>query len=173
MKLLTLCFFLMVCSLAMPPQLTAQQPTFQDPLLDHFVGHWKLEGTMVGQKTVHDMDVEWVLAHQYLRIHEVARDKNSKGEPSYEAMVFIAWDQKRSEYVIAWLDDYGDISPVASLSYAKKNGNDLAFVFDDPDGPFHTTFSYDPKSDTWQMNMDATDKGQLKPFARTTLTREK
>jgi hypothetical protein len=75
--------------------------------------------------------------------------------------------------VIAWLDDYGGISPVASLSYAKKNGNDLAFVFDDPDGPFHTTFSYDPKSDTWQMNMDATDKGQLKPFARTTLTREK
>src|SRR5262249_21062117 len=111
MKTFKLGFFLFVCSLATPLLTPAQQPTFQDPLLDRFVGHWKLEGMMVGQKTVHDMEVEWVLAHQYLRIHEVARDKNSKGQPSYEAMVFIAWDQKKSEYVIAWLDDYGDISP--------------------------------------------------------------
>jgi hypothetical protein len=173
MKLPKLCFFLVVFSLATPLPAPAQQPTFQDPLLDHFVGHWKLEGTLAGQKAVHDVDAEWVLAHQYLRLHEVARDHNAKGEPSYEAMVFIAWDQKKSEYVIAWLDDYGDISPIASIAYSRKKGDQLAFVFDDPDGAFHTTFAYDAKSDTWQMNMDATEKGQLKPFARTTLTREK
>jgi hypothetical protein len=173
MKLLKTCLFLLVFSIATPLVAPAQQPTFQDPLLDHFVGHWKLEGMMVGKKTLHDVDADWVLAHQYLRIHEVARDKNAKGEPSYEAMVFIAWDQKKSEYVIAWLDDYGDISPIASIAYAKKSGNELAFVFDDPDGPFHTTFAYDAKTDTWRMNMDATDKGQSKPFARTTLTRAK
>ncbi len=128
---------------------------------------------MAGQKTVHDIDAEWVLAHQYLHLHEVSRDRNAKGEPAYEAMAFIAWDAKKSQYVIAWLDVYGDISPIASIAYSKKNGNELAFVFNDPDGAFHTTFAYDAKSDTWKMDMDATEKGELKPFARTTLTREK
>jgi hypothetical protein len=173
MKLLKACLVLALFSLAAPVPAPAQQPTFQDPLLDHFVGHWKLEGMMDGPNTVHDVDAEWVLAHQYLRLHEVSRDHNAKGEPSYEAMVFIAWDQNKSEYVIAWLDVYGDISPIASIAYAKKNANELAFVFNDPDGAFHTTFAYDAKTDTWKMDMDATEKGQLKPFARTTLTREK
>ena len=173
MKLLKSSLFVMLFCLATPLVAPAQQKTFQDPLLDHFVGHWKLEGVMAGQKTVHDVDAEWVLAHQYLRLHEIARDHNAKGEPSYEAMVFIAWDEKKSEYVIAWLDVYGDISPIASVAYAKKNGNELAFVFNDPDGPFHTTFGYDAKTDTWKMDMDSTEKGQRKPFARTTLTRQK
>jgi hypothetical protein len=150
-----------------------QQPTFKDALLDHLAGKWRLEGTIAGQHTVHDIDAEWVLAHQYLRLREVSREKNTQGEPAYEATVFIGWDQKSSQYACVWLDVYGGISPNASVANAKRDGDEISFLFNDPSGPFHTTFAYDAKSDTWSLNMDATDKGKQESFARTTLTREK
>jgi len=64
-----------------------QQPTFHDQLLDHLPGNWVLQGTIAGKDTTHDVTAEWVLGHQYVRIHEVSREKNSQGLPAHEAMV--------------------------------------------------------------------------------------
>ena len=38
-----------------------------------------------------------MLQHHYLRFHEVSREKNDKGEPQYEATVFIGWNEKTSD----------------------------------------------------------------------------
>jgi hypothetical protein len=150
---------------------SAQQPTFRDALLDHFVGTWVLQGTIAGKQTTHDVSAEWVLAHQFLRFHEVSREKKDNGQPAYEAMVFIGWDEKLSQYVCVWLDDYGGAADT-SLGHAKRGGDEIAFLFNYPEGPFHTTFAYDPQSDAWQWRMDAEQKGKLKPFARVKLTRK-
>jgi len=75
---------------------SAQQTTFQDTLLDHFIGNWVLQGTIEGKETTHDVVAEWVLGHQYVQFHEVSREKKSRGEPAYEATVFIGWDQPRA-----------------------------------------------------------------------------
>jgi len=48
----------------------AQPSTFQDPLLDHMIGKWVLQGTIAGRNTTHDIVSEWVLGHQYMRIQE-------------------------------------------------------------------------------------------------------
>ncbi len=149
----------------------AQQPgPFTDALLDHLVGSWVLQGTIMGKATTHDVNAEWVLGHQYLRFHEVSREKQGD-QPQYEAMVFIGRDPKTSEYVCVWLDDFGFAYDNA-IARAKRNGNEIPFLFQYPDGPFHTTFAYAPESGSWEMRMDNEHQGKLKPFARTKLTRK-
>jgi hypothetical protein len=154
----------------------SQQPsaTFQDPLLDHFVGKWVLAGTIAGAATTHDVDVAWVLGHQYTRIQETSREKDGKGQPAYEAIVFIGWDQPTSQYSCLWLDNTGGGGLVGwAIAHAKRESDKIAFLFKGSDGsPFHTTFTYDKKTDSWQWLMDGEEKGKLTPFARVKLTRK-
>jgi hypothetical protein len=159
------------CVILMSALAAAQQPTFRDALLDHLVGNWVLQGTIAGKQTTHDITAEWVLAHQYLRLNEVAREKKSDGGPGYQAMVFIGWNQSSDQYMCVWLDDFGGAFD-STIGHAKSAGNEIALLFNYPEGPFHTTFTYDPQSDTWQLRMDAEDKGKMKPFARAKLTRK-
>jgi activator of 2-hydroxyglutaryl-CoA dehydratase len=153
----------------------AQQATFNDTLVDHLAGKWVLTGQMDKGQVTHDITAEWVLAHQYLEIHVVSREKSKDGSPVYQAKVFIGWDAGKKTYDCVWLDDYGSIS-TQSLGYAKPNGNSIAFVFQNRDdaGSFHTTFTRHPETGTWSMDMDsATAAGKTEPFARTTLTAAK
>lgn len=150
-----------------------QQATFSDPLVDHLAGKWVLAGQMDKGPVTHDITAEWVLAHQYLELHEVSREKNKDGSPVYQAKVFIGWDAKLKIYDCVWLDDYGSIS-TQSLGYAKPAGESIAFVFQDRDDPgsFHTTFTWHPKDGNWTMDMDQKmPDGKMEAFARTTLTR--
>jgi len=150
----------------------AQQPTFNDALLDRFAGNWVLQGTIAKKQTTHDVSAEWVLGHQYLRIHEISREKNNKGQPAYEANVYIGWDPASGEYACVWLDTWGGAS-TQSLGRAKRKGDLIPFLFTDKDGSlFHTTFLYDMGADTWEWRMDAEQNGAMKPFARVKLVRK-
>ncbi len=150
----------------------AQQPTFNDSLLEHIIGKWILRGTIAGQQTIHDVEAEWVLNHQYVKIHEISREKNEKGLPAYEANVYIGWDQQSSEYACVWLDDYGNVNS-QSLATAKRSGDEIPFLFKYKDGStFHTTFAYNQKNDFWEWRMDAEKDGAVKPFARVKLTKK-
>jgi len=146
------------------------QPTFHDELLDRFQGAWVLQGTIAGEETAHDVSADWVINHQYLRIHEVSREKNSKGEPRYEAMVFIGWDQATSRYFAIWLDVWGGFSK-ATVGYAPRGGDEIRFLFNDGKTDFHTTFLYNRKADTWEWRMDNEESGKLTPYARVNLSR--
>ena len=148
----------------------AQQATFTDPLVDHLAGKWVLTGRMDKGEVTHDITAEWVLAHQYLELHEVSREKNADGSPVYQATVFIGWDAGKKIYDCVWLDDYGSIS-TQSLGYAKPDGDRIAFVFQDRDDPgsFHTTFTWHAKDGTWSMDMDQVTGGKSEVFARTLL----
>jgi hypothetical protein len=157
----------MVSSLA-----SAQQPTLKDPLLDRLTGTWVLQGTIAGRETTHDIVSEWVLGHQYVRLHELSREKNATGQAAYEAIVFIGWDEPSSEYACLWLDTTGGggISAQA-IGHGKRSGDEIAFLFKGKDGSsFHTTFAYSKSTDTWQWLMDDEEGGKLKPFARVRLT---
>ena len=153
---------------------SAQQTTFQDSLLDHFIGKWVLQGTIDGKETTHDIVAEWVLGHQYLRFHEVSREKNSNSEAMYEAIVFIGWDTSSDQYGCFWLDGTsgnGLSNPV--IGHAKRNGDTIAFLFKFSETSlFHTTFLYDKGSDIWQWMMDDEENGKMQPFARLKLTRK-
>ncbi|MFZ0360921.1 MAG: hypothetical protein WAL58_10835 [Terriglobales bacterium] len=158
--------------------LMAQQAPVQSPLLDHLAGKWVLQGTVGKQAVTHDFEAEWVLQHHYLRFREVSRQKNDKGEPLYEATVFIGWNEKTKQYACAWMDVYGGLT-TESIGHAtalapKEKENELAFVFTDEhgDASFTNTFLYDPKTNTWENRLDNVVKGEAKPFARFKLTRQ-
>lgn len=149
----------------------AQQPTFHDSLLDNLAGNWVLQGTMAGKQTTQDVEAAWVLAHQYLLIHEVSRERNLQNSPAYEAMVFIGWDQAANGYVCLWLDTFGGMYDT-TLGRAQRDGNEIHFVFQYKDSILHTRFIYHPGAGAWEWQMDSEVNGVMKPFARVKLTRK-
>jgi hypothetical protein len=153
----------------------AQQTTFQDSLLDRMIGNWILQGTIAGRETTHDITVEWVLAHQYVRLYEISREKDSSGHAAYEATVYFGWDQSVNQYACLWLDITGGGGLSAqAIGHAKRTGNEIPFVFKGSDGSlFHTTFVYEKATDTWKWLMDGEENGKILPFARVKLQRKR
>jgi hypothetical protein len=157
---------------------SAQGPAPKDPLLDHLAGNWILQGTIAGHETTHDIESEWVLNHEYLRFHEISREKNAQGQPAYEAIVFIEWDGPANEYKCLWLDSTGSGGLSAPIALGKRSNDEIAFLFRDKDGEkdkdsgVRTRFVYNKSDDTWNWLIDNEDAGKLTSFARVKLTRK-
>ena len=152
----------------------SDQPGFQDALLDQMAGNWVLKGIIGGEESVHNVLAEWVLDNQYLRFHEVAREKDAHGTPLYEAIVFIGWDQPSNQYACLWLDSTGGGGLSAQgIGYAPPSGDDLPFVFDTGNGSvIHTTFAYNRDTDTWKWLIEIEKGGERTQFAQVVLTRQ-
>jgi hypothetical protein len=153
---------------------STQEPTRKDPLLDRLTGSWILQGAIAGQETTHDIESEWVLNHEYLRLHETSREKNGQGQPKYEAIVFIEWDESSNEYKCLWLDSTGGGGLSAPIARGKRGIDEITFFFrdKDKDSGVHTTFAYSKGTDTWSWLIDNEDGGKLTSFARVKLTRK-
>jgi len=155
------------CSTVAPPA-AANDP---DGLLDRMVGKWTLTGSIQGQDTVHDVQAEWVLNHEYVRLHEVSRERSSSGLPAYEAIVLLEWDKKSNDYSCLWLDNTvgGGLSN-NGIARGKRSGESVEFIFF-PGGrnTFHNTMAYDQHSELWTWVMDGEHDGKTEPFARLTL----
>jgi len=159
----------MACLLMTAVPASAQQSTFRDDLLDRLAGRWTLSGTIAGRETTHDVDAEWTMNHQFMRVHEVSRERGADGRPQYEATAFIGWHEVRKQYVCYWMDVFG--GGFAGAGFAERQSNQLAFVFAADNGAFHNTFLFDAAADTWQWQMDNEQAGKRQPFARLRLTR--
>ncbi len=165
-----LCLFFVVGGVCL-----AQEPATSSPLelLDHLAGQWVLQGTIAGKQTTHDVQAEWVLKREYLRLHEVSREKDAKGDPAYEAIVFVSWDPKTQEYICLWLDSTagGGLS-AQGLAHGKKSGDSIPFVFTtSPSDSIHNTFVYDRDTHTWKWLIDNDANGKTQRFADVTLVR--
>jgi hypothetical protein len=152
---------------------SAQAPVSETALLDHLTGSWILEGTIAGRVTTHDLESDWVLRREYIRIHETSHEKNAQGQAAYEAIVFIEWDNAAREYRCLWLDSTagGGLS-AKGIAHGKRSGDEIAFLFKDNDSSIHTAFAYSKSTDTWQWRIDNESDGKLSPFARVQLTRK-
>ena len=168
-RLLALC----TASILMSSPAAAQQPAAQVQLLEHLAGRWVLRGTIDNTETTHDVDAQFVLNRGYLRLHEVSHEKDSRGAPAYEAIVFISVDTVSGEYACLWLDNTGSSAfDPAGTGRGAVAGDSVPFVFHyTPRTSFHTTFVYSRAADSWQWHMDNDSAGVRRPFARVTLTR--
>lgn len=148
----------LLLALALPAALAAQEPagapapldgphrTFRDSLLDRLVGTWRMRGHMGGDSVAYDASVAWVLGHQFLRLE--LTDANRP--PEYQAAVYIGYDFASERYVAHWLDVFGGRAS-ETLGFGQRAGDGIRFVFEYPDGPFHTTFA--PTADGWTVTM--------------------
>ena len=98
-------FAALVIALVAAPTASAQSPATTAPpaLMDEMTGHWVMTGTIGKAQVTHDVDVDWVLNRQYIRIHEMSRDAAPRGETGYEAWIYLVWDAKHREYAVMWL----------------------------------------------------------------------
>jgi hypothetical protein len=144
---------------------------FSDPLLDHMVGVWHLSGKVMGRNADHLVEVNWILNHQFLQIHEkdVSASPAANGTVPYEAMVLVGYDNTSERYVAHWNDVFGGRFS-ETLGYGVRSGDEVRFVFEYPDGPFHTTFRWLPESHQWTWLMQTKNKtGQWTDFATLSL----
>ena len=169
-KLLQLILLFVLIS---PVTVKSQQVSQPDSLLNNLAGKWVLTGTIEGQKTIHDVDAKRVLNGQYVQIKEVSREKDEKGNPLYDAVIYICWQEAKKQYFCLWLDNTSNegISNQV-IGRAKQNGDKIEMVFKFSDAnQFHTTFIYDRETDSWQWLMDGEENGKLQPFASVRLTK--
>jgi hypothetical protein len=150
----------------------AQTPNeWNDELVEHLAGIWKLEGTITSHPVHHEIRARWVLNHQFLIIQERTAANAPETEHRYQATWFLGYDSVSERYVMHLLDVFG-ARYSETLGYGTRDGNSLRFVFEYPDGPFHTTFRWQPQGDSWRWQMEQKDKdGKWSPFADLTLTR--
>jgi hypothetical protein len=149
---------------------------FQDPLLDQLVGDWKINGRIAGQKIEHWGRVDWILNHQFLRIHflDAARRtvRETKNNLPYEAFVFVGYDNMSERYVAHWLDTFGGrYSEI--LGFGEKIGRyAIKFTFEGGTGPLHNTLTWNPTRRSWNMRIvQKNEKGKWTLFGDETLQR--
>ena len=167
-----LIFTVLVARAALAQEHAASAP---EALLDRMTGHWVMTGTIGKKPTTHDVDVDWVLEREYIRIHEVSRDKDPGGGIGYEAWIYVVWDAKNGEYAVMWLDNTAatNFAP-DGIGHAKQDGDRIPFIFKDAEGNgIRTTFAYDRTKDSWSWTIDNVDKsGNASSFAKLTLARK-
>ena len=169
------CFAAVLATFILVFPARAQQPepldgpgrVFQDSLVERLVGDWTMPGTIQGEAVTFSLHAEWVLNHQFLRL-----DMRNVTDPSaYEAAVYIGRDNTSERYVAHWLDVFGGRWS-ETLGYGTKVGNEIRFVFEYPDGPFHTTFTFDARTGRWALLMrNRAPDGTWREFARYELHR--
>lgn len=153
-------------------RMSAQAPTeWQDGLASHLAGSWKLEGHVMGNNAHHDVQADWVLNRQFLRIQEKTTAEAPAMERRYDAICYLGYDSISERYVLHLMDTFGGRFS-ETLGYGTRDGNQIRFVFEYPDGPFHNTYRWNAQENSWQWLMKQKDKdGKWAPFADLKLTR--
>lgn len=122
-------------------------PRFDDDLIEHLVGEWKLVRTIRGKQEQNRVKAEWVLHHQFLQVHM----QDAADPPKYEALVLIGSGPADKPYVAHWCDTWG--GRFSADAFGRRSGNSIEFEFHYPEGPFFNTFTWDPASQGWTFLM--------------------
>jgi hypothetical protein len=156
--------------LASSPSLAQAPAGWHDNLADQITGTWKVEGKVLRRDAHHEVNAEWVLNHQFVRIHEKTTADAPASENRYEAIWFLGYDAISERYVLHLIDIFGGRFS-ETPGYGTRNGNEIRFVFEYPDGPFHTAFRWSPENNSWQWLLEQKDKdGKWTTFADLRLT---
>lgn len=153
--------------LLIPWFVLAQPPPLQDPLLDNFVGDWKIERS-VRKKPVVQTSVrcQWVLNHQFIEFHYGAAD----AKPEYEAFVYIGYDDTAKNYVCHWVDVFG--AKDSELGRGTKDDKLSSLELKFGNGDLTNKFTFDPQTKTWTSLIRQIEKGEWVTFAEEKWTKK-
>ena len=172
MKYLVLSTLTLLLTVALGLPSHAQRPAeWHDELVDHLAGTWKISGNVMGREAHHTLQAEWELNHQFLRMHEKTAADAPPSESPYEATWFLGYDAISERYVLHLMDVFGARFS-ETIGSGTRDRDRIRFVFEYPDGPFHTSFVWNAQAGTWVWRMEQKNKeGKWSPFAELTLTR--
>jgi hypothetical protein len=133
--------------------MVAQAPAeWPDDLINHLAGSWKLEGKVVGNNAHHDVQADWVLNHQFLRIQERTAANAPATERRYDSIWYLGYDPISERYVLHLMDTFGG-QYSETLGYGTRDGNQIKFVVEYPDGPFQNTYRWNAEENCWHWLM--------------------
>jgi hypothetical protein len=133
------------------PGIQTPPPPVQNELLDQLQGVWDITGT-AGPRPIHERaDAEWLLNHQFLRIHR----KQADGPE--ESLMYVGFDSVLMRLVAFRMDTRG-ARGAETLGYGLQKGDKLEFTFDYPTSQFRETWSWDAKEKTWQFLVEVEEK---------------
>jgi|HubBroStandDraft_1064217.scaffolds.fasta_scaffold397389_2 hypothetical protein len=127
------------------------QPPVQSDLLDQLLGSWDITGMIRGAPVHEKADAEWVLAHQFLRIHR------QQIEGPAESVVHVGFDTVLQRFVAFRLDNLGARGG-ETLGYGRQTADKLQFNFEYPTSQIRETWSWDAKEKTWQFLVEIRKK---------------
>jgi hypothetical protein len=129
---------------------------FHDDLLDHLVGKWDVSATVYGQKFTLDREVEWVMNHQYLRIHEKSREVIPWLKTPFERTIFIGYNHSSKRYVVYELTVHGADGQhqPEGFCYADLTGNELKMALTkESEVVIYQRFTWEPESGSWRFHV--------------------
>jgi hypothetical protein len=142
------------------------QTSVQDELLEKLIGRWHIVREFKNRKGENSAVAEWVLNHQFVRIHMI--DVNQP--PRYEGHIYIGFNPVEGRYVAHWIDVFGGQFS-ETLGLGKRNGDSIAFEFRYPDGLLTNVFTFHPESGGWTSKIDhQSESGEMVPFCMDTYT---
>lgn len=124
-------------------------PIFQDDLLDHLVGKWDATGTVHGRPSRQTFEAEWVVNHQFLRIHEKSVENIAGTNVPFEALLFIGYEKISKRYVLHSMSAFGG-GRDGDFAYGQRRGNEIKFEDSFAGRLKHGRFIWRPESKTWQ-----------------------
>lgn len=144
----------------------------QDDLMNRLEGSWKLEGNVMGNAAHHDVQADWVFNRQFLRITEKTSADAPAAERKYDSIWYLGYDAISERFVLHLMDTFGARFS-ETLGYGTREGNQIKFVFEYPDGPFHNTYRWSAEEKSWRWSMEQKNKeGKWAPFAELKLVKK-
>jgi len=103
----------------------AQAPAdWADGLISNLAGSWKLGGKVGSNEAHHDVEADWVLNHQFLRIKETTSANAPAGERRYDSIWYLGYDPISERYVLHLMDTFGARFS-ETLGYGIRDGNEI------------------------------------------------
>src|SRR5882757_3185320 len=97
---------------------------FHDGLLNNLVGKWTVSGIAHGASFQNlNLEAEWILNHQYLKIQEKGTDTVAWLKMPWEAMFLIGYNLNNKCYVVYELNVRGVDEAYEGFSHATREGN--------------------------------------------------
>lgn len=141
---LTPIFMLLIAAVAF----SQNPPIYQDDLLDHPVGKWDVTGTVHDRPSKQTIEADWVVHHQFLRIHQKSVENVAGTNVPFEALLFIGYDKSNKRYVLHSLGVFGAGRP-GEFVYGQRSGNEIKFVENFAGRQGHGRFIWQPEFKTW------------------------
>ena len=150
-------YFLFITALLYMPLFaqTAEDTTdgrFHDDLLNHLVGKWDVTSIAHGSPFTSALEVDWVMNHQYIRIHLKSHEIIPWFHVQMEYEEFIGYNHSNKRYVVHGMSIRGNEDPSEGLSYAYRTGNEFKTVEKfAADSLIVQRFTWEPASGTWSI----------------------
>jgi len=157
-----------LASADVPPDPTRSRSFLATSPLADLVGEWKMAGHVGGHPVEYVARGEWALGGTFL--HLALADLATP--PLYSAEIYVGYDEVGDRFFCHWLDAF-NARPSEALGYGRFEGDSLVLTFDDPAGPFRTSFSRRTDG-TWRIAMRTKEApGKWRMFADYFLERRK